>query len=167
MELIDGIIGAVIGAALTAVGSWFIYRRQKKDNKEAAATQQRAAKEAAATQQRNDIARVAHLLIVDFQSKVLKVAVLSAAYQNDKDVAEYVKQGVSDLITAVSNEKAIVAQLDQCCPEQKDQLINLESDALKAASAVQGDALKLFNVCINLSEGLSSIRRDLAAMIRE
>jgi hypothetical protein len=156
MELIDGIIGAVIGAALTAVGSWFIYRRQKKDNKEAAATQQR-----------NDIARVAHLLIVDFQSKVLKVAVLSAAYQNDKDVAEYVKQGVSDLITAVSNEKAIVAQLDQCCPEQKDQLINLESDALKAASAVQGDALKLFNVCINLSEGLSSIRRDLAAMIRE
>jgi hypothetical protein len=182
MNLTDGlygaIIGAVIGAVITSAVSWWIFRSQRKDEKKAAArrlTDDKEAaaqrltddQEAAAKQQRNDIARAAHLLVVDFQSKVLKVTVETAACQGYPDVAKYVKQGVSDLITTVTEEKGIIARLDQCCPKQKEHFINLEKNALEAAPTVQGDAVKLFNVCMDLSDGLTSIRSDLTDMIRE
>lgn len=169
--LLDGfigaIVGAVIGAGITVAFSWWTSRSQRKEDRGAAAKRLTDEKEAAAKQQRNDIARAAHLLVVDFQSKVLKVAVQTAAYQGYPDVAKYVKQGVSELITSVTEEKGIVARLDQCCPKQKEQFINLGENALEAAPTVQVDAVKLFNVCMDLSGGLTSIRSDLADMIRE
>jgi gas vesicle protein len=164
---IGAIIGAIIGALITVAFSWWTSRSQRKEDRGAAAKRLTDDKEAAAKQQRNDIARAAHLLVVDFQSKVLRIAVESAARQNYPDVAKYIKQGVSDLITSLTDDKGIIAQLDQCCPKQKSQLINLEENALEAAPTVQVDAVKLFNVCMDLSNGLTSIRSDLADMIRE
>lgn len=156
MGLLDGVYGAIIGAAIAAACALLVYRLQKKSSEDLAARQQR-----------NDIARAAHLLIVELQSGVLKVAADSAAHQGDPDVAHHVKRGVGELLDSLTNEKGISPRLEQCCPKQLSQFVDLISEALRAAPTVGGDALKLFNVCLNLSDGLSSIRRDLIALIRE
>jgi len=175
---IGAIIGAVIGALITVVFSWWMSRSQRREDRQAAATRSAEEKEAAekrlthdkvaaAKRQSNDIARVAHLLVMELQAKTLRIAGRSALCQNSPDIGECVRQVVSDLTTSLTEEKSIIAQLDQCCPTQKNRVIDLEKNALEASITVQGDAVQLFNICMDLYEGLNVVRIDLADMIRE
>jgi hypothetical protein len=152
MGLADGLYGAIIGAAISAAVSFFLFYLQKKNDKKSDAERQR-----------KDIARAANLLIIDFQHEVLSVAARSTVHKEGPDV----KQGVSNLSTVLTNEKTIIPQLQLCCAKQADQLVSLEKNALTAVSNVHDDAFKLFNVCMNLSNGLTSIQRDLVAIIKK
>jgi hypothetical protein len=108
--------------------------------------------------------------IAEYQSKVLEIAVHAAVRaevnKGAPDAAGYVSQGASDLIS-LSNGKDIVVQLEQCCLKQKNQIIKLEDDKLESIPGAYKDASVLFDVCMKLSNGLTSIRNDLADMIRE
>ena len=165
--LIGAIIGAVVGALIGAAVSWGIFRSQRKEDRRAAAKSSAEERNAAAKVLRNDIARTAHLLIAEYQDKVQEIAMRALKeYNQSPDAAKNVGQAADDLIS-LSYGKNIAVQLEPCCPQQKSRMIELEDNKLKAIPDAYHDASKLFTVCTNLSEGLTSIRRDLADMIRE
>lgn len=122
MSLADGLYGALIGAAITAAVALAIYYLQKKDATKTAAEAGRDAKKTAAKRQRNDIARNAHLLIANFQDKVLRVSASSVSHNGNSDA---INQDVAELLTTFGDQTSITAQLQMCCPTQDEQLRKL------------------------------------------
>jgi hypothetical protein len=174
--LFDGfmgaIIGAVVGALLTATVSWWIFRSQGREDRAAAAMRSAEEKGAAARLQRNDVARAAHLLIAEYQDKVLAIIGRAVAieyatkYSGNLDAPEDVSKATADLVS-LSDGKDIIIRLEQCCPDQKIRMFELEDKKMKEIPNAYSDVSTLFGVCMDLSEGLTSIRNDLANMIRE
>ena len=159
--VLDGLYGAIIGALLTAAVAWWISRSQGKE-----------ARKAAARLQRNDVARAAHLMIAEYQDKVLAIAARAIAinyamgHPDEADAPEDISKAVGDLVS-LHDGKDILVRLEQCCPEQKNRMLELEDKKLAEIPDAYKDVSVLFGVCTDLSEGLTSIRKDLVNLISE
>jgi hypothetical protein len=170
--LYGAIIGAIIGALITAAASLGIVRWQRSNDENAAAQRHQEDKKAAAKAQRNEVARAAHLLVAEYQSKVLEIANRAIAiqyqvqYKDNPEATKDVGPAANDLIS-LSYGRDIIIRLEQCCPEQKRRMVELEDNKLGAVPGAYKDVSDLFEACMNLINGLTVMRNDLASMIRE